>query len=202
MVIGLLSIIAIPTVTGVALGTREQRRENMRKADERRMARFYIDISCEVKELRGRRVVLRDNKVYLDHPQPSMRKTPAHSAQAFFIGYPDNERDRGDGLVSTVSDDPPMLNWIYVDKDRLDLRYGNRTQSIDHIVGPWDWTEDGKRVTIEGQERFMAVKEEEGIWALYYDRHGDALASVVEAGKAVVEIALYRRVIEEIAGNN
>lgn len=63
MVIGLLSIIAIPTVTGVALGTREQRRENRRKADESRMARFHIDVSCEVKELHGRRVVLKDNKV-------------------------------------------------------------------------------------------------------------------------------------------
>lgn len=141
-------------------------------------------------------------QVHLDHPKPSMRRTPSHTAQAFFIGYPDNERNRGDGLVSTVSDDPPMLNWIYVDKDRLDLRYGNRTQSIDHIVGHWDWTEDGQRVMLEGQEHFVAVKEKEGIWALYYDRNGDGLVDVVEPDKTVVGISLDRRVIEVSTENS
>jgi len=64
MVLGLLSIAAIPTVTGVSVATREQQRQNDREANERRLTKFYIEVSCAEKELlNGRRVVLRDNKV-------------------------------------------------------------------------------------------------------------------------------------------
>lgn len=68
MVIGLLTLAAIPTVTGVAMGVSEQRKANERKEDARRMAKFYIDIECEgdtyeADLLRGKRVVLRNNKV-------------------------------------------------------------------------------------------------------------------------------------------
>jgi hypothetical protein len=70
MVIGLLAIAAIPTVTGVAMGVSEQRKANERKMDARRMARFNIDIETsgagetqEEDEIRGKRLVLRDNKV-------------------------------------------------------------------------------------------------------------------------------------------
>ena len=56
--------------------------------------------------------------------------------------YPDDDRNPSErGLVSTVSLDPPMLNWIYAERDTGELLYGNRTQSIEHIVGPWDWSE-------------------------------------------------------------
>lgn len=69
MVIGLLAIAAIPTVTGVSLGISEERKQKARMEDERRMAKFYMDVFCEgnsekAKSLDGGRVVLRDNKVY------------------------------------------------------------------------------------------------------------------------------------------
>lgn len=32
-----------------------------------------------------------------------------------------------------------MLNWIYIDRSTRELKYGNRTQSREHIVGPWGW---------------------------------------------------------------
>jgi hypothetical protein len=68
MVIGLLTLTAIPTVTGVAFGASEQRKQNSRANDEKRMAKFHMDVYCdgsskEAKSLHGRRVVLRDNKV-------------------------------------------------------------------------------------------------------------------------------------------
>lgn len=71
MVIGLLTITAIPTVTGVAMGVSEQRKANERKNDARRMAKFHIDVECrdgaqteEDDEVQGRRLVLRaDQKV-------------------------------------------------------------------------------------------------------------------------------------------
>lgn len=96
---------------------------------------------------------------------------------------------------------PPLLNWIYADKDTYELKYGNRTQSVEHLVGPWDWTEDEKTILLEGKSAFVAVEEEEGEWALYYDRDGDELARVLEEQDmldcAFVPVTLVRRIVEE-----
>jgi hypothetical protein len=68
MVIGLLAITSIPTVTGVAFGTSEQRKANQRKEDARRMLKFNIEAECvgdtdDDRDLHGRRVVVRNEKV-------------------------------------------------------------------------------------------------------------------------------------------
>lgn len=68
MVLGLLAITSIPTVTGVAFATSEQRKANQRKEDARRMIKFNIDAECDGdtdddRELHGRRVVVRNEKV-------------------------------------------------------------------------------------------------------------------------------------------
>ena len=68
MVIGLLTLTAIPTVTGVAEGVSQQRQVNEEKSEEKRMAKFNLDVYCEetsgkAKDLKGKRVVLRDDKV-------------------------------------------------------------------------------------------------------------------------------------------
>ncbi|PGH03155.1 hypothetical protein GX51_04190 [Blastomyces parvus] len=200
MVIGLLTIASIPTVIGVCEGVSEQKKANKRKSDEKRLEKFYIDAFCEAnseeaKQLHGRRVVLRDNKVFLDSATPTSRSIPSHTAEAFYISYPDDEREPTLGLVSTVSVDPPMLNWIYVDKNTFELKYGNRTQSREHLVGPWDWTEDQVGVTVQDIEGFVAVEEEEGVWAVYFDARGDGLRWGVGRKKKVVEISLERRLL-------
>ncbi|KAK2750008.1 hypothetical protein FQN55_002726 [Onygenales sp. PD_40] len=202
MVLGLLTITSIPTVIGVAEGVSEQKKANRRKDDEKRMAKFYLDVFCEgdsetAKQLAGKRVVLRDNKVYLDSRTPTSRAIPAHTAEAFYIGYPDEEREPTLGLVSSVSTDPPMLNWIYVDKDTMELKYGNRTQSRPHHVGPWDWTEDQVGLTMRGVEGFVAVEEDEGegVWGVYFDEDGDGLRRRA-GGRRVVEISLERTMVE------
>ncbi|KAH8698645.1 hypothetical protein BGW36DRAFT_293961 [Talaromyces proteolyticus] len=207
MVIGLLAVTAIPTVTGVSLGVVEQRKQNTRMEDEKRMAKFHIDVFCEgnsekAMRLNRRRGVLRDNKVYIDHADPSLRKQTAHTAAAFYIGYPDDNQKRGDGLVSTISDNPPMLNWIYVDKNTMELKYGNRTQSIEHIVGHWDWTEDEAGVILDKKELWVAVEEEDDVWALYYDQNSDGLTGFVDPEKTVVEISICRNLIDKPEGGN
>ena len=94
-----------------------------------------------------------------------------------------------------------MLNWIYVDNTTLELKYGNRTASIQHIVGEWDWTEDEAGLTLEGWEGFAAVEEEEkdGLkWALYFDRNDDKLGNGKRVqGRKVLECSLERRVLSE-----
>ena len=69
------------------------------------------------------------------------------------------------------------------------------------MVGPWDWTKDERVITLENSDAFVAVEEEEGQWALYFDRDGDDLASVLgEQGKldnAFVPVRLVRQIAEE-----
>lgn len=72
---------------------------------------------------------------------------------------------------------------------------------MEHIVGPWDWTKDERVILLEEKDAFVAVEEEEGEWALYFDRDGDQLARVLEMqGKldnAFVPVSLVRKVAEE-----
>jgi len=97
-------------------------------------------------------------------------------------------------MVSTIKRDPPELNWIYVNRDTLQVTYGNKSASINHIHGPWDWTPDQQRVTLDGWEGFVAVEESPGVFYLAYDRDDDGLASLGLKGR-VVECSL-RRVLE------
>ncbi|PLN86615.1 VPS28-domain-containing protein [Aspergillus taichungensis] len=207
MVLGLLTIAAIPTVTGAAMGVSEQRKANERKNDARRMAKFLIDVECrdgaqteEDDEVQGRRLVLRaDHKVYLSDPT-----VPSHTATTFYIEYPELDETkhlkRGLGLVTSISDNPPMLGWIYVNKDTHELKFGNRTDSVMQIPGPWDWADEERTVTLEDKKGFFAVEEEGGGWAMYFDRDGDELERVLEEqGKLdnrFAPVILRRRLIE------
>ncbi|EPS25462.1 hypothetical protein POX_c03848 [Penicillium oxalicum] len=210
MVIGLLLLTAIPTTTGVAFATSEQRKANQRREDARRMAKFHIDVECDGdtdddRDVHGRRLVVRNDKVYIDHPNPADRSIPAFTALAFYIEYPELEEtkhlERGLGLPTYVSADPPLLNWIYADVDTHELKYGNRSQSVTHIVGPWDWSENERVLTLEESNRFVAVEEEEGEWALYFDGDEDDCEAVLEEqgklDKAFVPVKLVRKLAEE-----
>ena len=88
-----------------------------------------------------------------------------------------------------------------MDNTTLELKYGNRTASIQHIVGEWDWTEDETGLTLEGWEGFVVVEEEEkdGLrWALYFDRNDDKLGKGKRVqGREVLECSLERRVLSE-----
>jgi hypothetical protein len=71
MVIGLLTLASIPTVTGVAFGTSEQRKANQRREDARRMVKFNIEAQCagdtdDDRDVHGRRVVVRNEKVRME----------------------------------------------------------------------------------------------------------------------------------------
>jgi hypothetical protein len=211
--IGLLAITAIPTVTGISLASSEQRKANQRKEEARRMVKFNIVAECDGdtdddRELNGMVVVVRDEKVYLADPDPAKRNPPAFTALAFYIEYPEPEelkylkRERGFGLPTYVQDNPPLLNWIYADTETHELRYGNRSQSVEQLVEPWDWCKNEKIISLQGkQNAFIAVEEEEGEWALYYDRDGDELARVLEEQGmldcAFVPVKLVRKVVEE-----
>ena len=114
-----------------------------------------------------------------------------------FAGYYLPYRDAGhEGLVSTITNVPPVLNWIYVDKDTYEVKYGVRLDAQPNITGPFNCTRQDRRLTIEGWEGFVAVKEEgekgEQLWALYYDRDDDGLRGKLGFGRTVLEVELRR----------
>ncbi|OCK75656.1 hypothetical protein K432DRAFT_308023 [Lepidopterella palustris CBS 459.81] len=216
-------ITAIPVVTGVAEGVSHQKKQNEEAANETRMVKFNLDVFCAANssrkgEVNGGIVVLRHDKVWILPKDPTTHQPippisspsptpPLHPFAGFYIQYPDDNRNPPErGLVSTISDDPPMLNWIYMDRTTQELRYGNRTASIAHVVGAWDWTDDEAGLVLEGRELFVAVDEGEagmeersGLrWALYFDRYDDKLGrGKMVGGREVLECSLERRVLSE-----
>ncbi|KAF1851551.1 uncharacterized protein K460DRAFT_351461 [Cucurbitaria berberidis CBS 394.84] len=95
----------------------------------------------------------------------------------------------------------PKLNWLYVDKQTREVKYGPRAEAKWHRVGHWDWTVDDEQgITLEGEECLVAVEEKRGgyDWAIYWDREDDALKGVgIGAEKRVLRCSLERRLVRE-----
>lgn len=217
---------AIGTVTGVAQGVSAQRKANEDAANanpESRMVKFHVDVrvSSSLRKspayslLNGGVVVLRDDKLWVEpknmesgeeKEKGQPKRKESHPFTGFFLQYPDNDRvPPVRGLVSTVTKDPPMLNWIYADKDTYELKYSNRSGSIEHIVGEWDWTDEFEDscLNFDGWEPFLAVEEpafpdEQGNprWALYIDYDDDGLKTK-KKGRKTLEVTLERRIITD-----
>lgn len=138
----------------------------------------------------------RRSQLYITNEVPSHDGTGSdsvfsgHPFSGYFLPYPDSQYE---GLVSTISEDPPMLNWIYVDRNTYEVKYGVRAEAQEHLTGPFDCTRQDRRMTLEGWEGFVAVEEFPGIWALYFDRDDDGLTTKVPIGTRVLEIELTRR---------
>lgn len=231
MVLGLLAITAIPTVIGISEGVSAQKRQNENRTSDKLLQKFTLECYCEGKHrINGGAVVLIDNKVWIQPSSSSAaheESEKGHPFQGFYIQYPDDERPQPPplGLVSTISDDPPMLNWIYVDKTTLEVKYGNRTQSRAHRVGSWGWTgkepddgeisydrKTGKKeeieeeeeepggLTFEGEEKFVAVEPHGGgnRWEVMWDEKDDLLKDLGGIkGRKVLQISLERTFVEE-----
>ncbi|KAF4472102.1 hypothetical protein FALBO_1014 [Fusarium albosuccineum] len=191
------------TVCPAMLGTQEAIRQSQAKTkrEEHRGRRCNLVVSCVKPSIRSRDinnklVVLKDGKLYIanEHPlynhDPKNNVSKGYAFSGYFLPYPDSEYE---GLVTTISDDPPFLNWIYVDKKTYEVKYGVRDAAQPHITGPFDCTKQDRRMTCEGWEGFCAVEELPGIWALYYDRDDDGLKSKVAMGTRVLEVELTRR---------
>lgn len=107
-------------------------------------------------------------QVWIDHPSFPM---PAHKFTGYHFTYPSEEQHLG--LVSTIADDPPMLNWIFVDKDTGMVRHGGRQETLGgHTIGPWYWSDDEKWLTLEKDAcSFVAVQVGDK-WAIAWDKDG------------------------------
>ncbi len=123
---------------------------------------------------------------------------PGHKFTGYYFNYPGEEGKRG--LVSTISEDPPMLNWIFVSAETRAVRFGSRKDSVGHVVGSWGWTADEKLLTLDGDPGgFLAVREEkvEGIrgrrWCVYWDPDGALREQMGD--EDCFDVALRRRLL-------
>ena len=137
-------------------------------------------------------------QLFIDVPAEEgleFEKPSSHPFAGYFMKHPQyNWGWQGEGLVSTIMDDPPQLNWIYVDEETHEVKYGNKVESEGHHMGPWDCTKTDHRMLFEGWEGFLAVKEGADTWALYFDRNDDGLKGVeMVEGKRKLEIELTKK---------
>lgn len=200
----------VSVVTGVAQGVSEQKKQNADASNQTRMLKFHVDVRVpDPKQRQGKGgdlndyiVTLRNDKVWVE-PKSAITRLPEdvahHPFTGFYLAYPDENRVFTRGLVSTISVDPPVLNWIYVDKDTLEVKYATRTGSIKHHVGSYDWTSEDSAdscITLDDFEGFVALEEQPGQWALFFDYDDDGLKNV-KKGRRTVEVSLVRRVISD-----
>ena len=201
MVLGLLAIAGIPTTIGVAEGISEGRKEKDPETEKEQMRKFNLECFCETnsqsaKEIDGGPIVLREEKLYIV-PRQSLLDT-SHPFEGFYIEYPDSGRPRPLplGLVSTISKDPPMLNWIYVDDNTREVKYGNRTQSRIHTVGSWGWDagEEGGAggLTLQGAEGAVAVEADDG-WEIRWE---DEDGNIGVEDRRKLTVSLERKMLE------
>ncbi len=135
-----------------------------------------------------------DNKLYIAVAKTEGQSNHSqHPFAGYFLPFPDQDWGRkGEGLVSTIYDEPPQLNWIYVDQETYEVKYGLRIDAEDHLAGPWDCTRIDKRITLEGWEGFMAVQEDDGSWALFFDRDDNGLRGKTSS-KKILEVEMTRK---------
>ncbi|KAK0715625.1 hypothetical protein B0H67DRAFT_245006 [Lasiosphaeris hirsuta] len=168
MVIGLLVIAGIPTTIGVCEALSAQKKAN---AAAKEKAKFHLTatVSLNGEDPVECWCILKDGKLWIDHPDFPV---PGHKFTGWYFMYPSEAQHLG--LVSTIADDPPMLNWIFVDKDTHMVRHGGRQDTLGgHTIGPWNWSGDEQWLTLEGSEwQFVAVEQENKKWAVAWDGDG------------------------------
>lgn len=84
------------------------------------------------------------------------------------------------------------MNWIYMDAQTYEMKFGTRQWAEGNLTGPFDCTRQDRRMTLAGFEGFVAVKEG-NFWSLYFDWDGDRLRSKVPEGTPVVDVDLLRK---------
>ncbi|KAI1292568.1 hypothetical protein F5Y03DRAFT_20466 [Xylaria venustula] len=183
-------LVAFATVFGASEAIKHIQSDARRKEHRSRKNNLIVRClkSCQYSSmLEGRRVVLSGDKLYID-TGTNYAQEFGHPFAGYYLAYPDVSAS---GLVSTISDDPPVLNWIYVDRWSYELKFGNRSWADDNFPVPWDCSRQDRRLTFGGWEGFLAVKEG-NFWALYFDVDGDGLKSKIAEGTPVLEIELIR----------
>jgi hypothetical protein len=156
-IIGLAA--AVPTIIGVNEATKGTQDHEKKRRDASRKQRSHLISTCELtaapgrdrEQIYGAKVVLRNGLVgrsfhigdmadstnsiqmYIDKKV----KEGSHPFTGVYHNHPLLAPNNMCGLVTTISEDPPLLRWVFVDVKTFEVRYGSRTDSEGHIIGPW-----------------------------------------------------------------
>ncbi|KAI0880235.1 uncharacterized protein GGS22DRAFT_193443 [Annulohypoxylon maeteangense] len=200
-------LVAFSAVVGTSEAIRQIQSDSRRK--EHRSRKNHLIVRCPKSSqyspsLEGRRVVLSGDKLYID-TGGDHEQVFGHPFTGYFLPYPDTKYS---GLVSTICDEPPIMNWIYIDRNTYELKFGTRPSAQPNWPGPFDCSRQDRRLTFAGWEGFFAVRDGE-FWALFFDVDQNNLKSKVKEGTPVLEIELLRTEMrvkpvknEETLGNN
>ncbi|RDL32658.1 Uncharacterized protein BP5553_09114 [Venustampulla echinocandica] len=187
----LIALVACPALLASNEAIRQGQSKDRR--EEHRARRCNLIVTCASpskmsSEIDRQKVVLKNNKLYIS---TGTSDNPGHPFAGYYLPYPDAEYE---GIVSSITDVAPIMNWIYVDKDTYEVKYGVRVDAQPNITGPFSCTRQDRRMTLEGWEGFVAVKnmEGDGLWSLYFDRDDDGLREKLGLGKVVLEVELSR----------
>ncbi|KAI2618095.1 hypothetical protein GGR54DRAFT_648585 [Hypoxylon sp. NC1633] len=183
-------LVAFSAVVGTSEAIRQIQSDSRRK--EHRSRKNNLVVRCPKSSqyspiLDGRAIVLSGDKLYVDTGN-TYDQIFGHPFAGYFLAYPDSKYS---GLVSTICDDPPIMNWIYVDRDTYEIKFGTRAWAQPNWPGPFDCSRQDRRLTFAGWEGFFAVKEGD-FWALYFDIDQDNLKSKVKEDTPVLEVQLLR----------
>ncbi|KAI0853028.1 hypothetical protein F5Y00DRAFT_271570 [Daldinia vernicosa] len=183
-------LVAFSAVVGTSEAIRQIQSDSKRK--EHRSRKNNLIVRCPKSSqyspiLEGRRVVLSGDKLYID-TGTDYDQAFGHPFAGYFLPYPDSKYS---GLVSTICDEPPIMNWIYIDRNTYEIKFGTRPSAQPNWPGPFDCSRQDRRLTFSGWEGFLAVKEGD-FWALYFDVDEDNLKSKVKSDTLVLDIQLLR----------
>ncbi|KAL9001876.1 MAG: hypothetical protein Q9188_005176 [Gyalolechia gomerana] len=225
MVFGLLTLAAIPTTIGVAEGISSTKKKDDNGEEDptvastteaQRMRKFRLNCYCDApsskaKDIHGGTVLLGDGKLWI--PSFDKASLPSSPFLGFYVPYPDPDRHPPPlGLVSFVPSTPPMLNWIYVSLPSRELRYGNRTASISHTVGPWAWDtgedtgtdvddshagDNGGGLTLGGSEGCVAVETGMG-WQLFWEDADGKIPEQDGKKRRKLQVSIERVFVEDV----
>ncbi|KAI1099542.1 hypothetical protein F4804DRAFT_349302, partial [Jackrogersella minutella] len=183
-------LVAFSAVVGTSEAIRQIQTDSKRK--EHRSRKNNLIVRCPKSSqhstaIEGKHVVLSGDKLYVD-TGTDHQQVFGHPFAGYFLAYPDAKYS---GLVSTICDEPPIMNWIYIDRNTYELKFGTRSWAQPNWPGPFDCSRQDRRLTFAGWEGFFAVKEGD-FWALYFDVDEDNLKSKVKEGTPVLEVELLR----------
>ncbi|KAI1394389.1 uncharacterized protein F4822DRAFT_424868 [Hypoxylon trugodes] len=183
-------LVAFSAVVGTSEAIRQIQSDARRK--EHRSRKNNLIVRCSKSSqyspiLEGRHVVLSGDKLYID-TGTDYEQVFGHPFAGYFLPYPDTKYS---GLVSTICDEPPIMNWIYVDRNTYELKFGTRPWAQPNWPGPFDCSRQDHRLLFAGWEGFFAVQEGD-FWALYFDIDEDRLESKVKKEMSILEVELLR----------
>lgn len=188
----LIAIIAAPGLLGSQEAIRQS--QSQEKREEHRARRCNLIATCtkssrRSREINGRPIVLRNGKLWIDTGTGDGEPL-GHMYAGYYLPYPDTKYE---GLVTTITDVAPVMNWVYIDRETHEVKYGVRLDAQPNFTGPFDCTRQDRRLTFDGWEGFCAVERAPGLWELYFDVDDDGLKGKVEPGMRVLEIELSRK---------